>query len=130
MLASSAGAFTALLYVWYSLRKPDVAMACNGLLGGLVAITGPCAFVSPAAAVLIGVVAGPAGRAGRCRAIETRLRIDDPVGAFAVHGVCGCWGALALGPVRRRHATASAGTASPARCAGCSSATRASSSRS
>src|SRR5919204_443268 len=58
MLASSAGVVSALLYVWATLRKPDVGMACNGLLGGLVAITASCAFVSPAAAVLIGVAAG------------------------------------------------------------------------
>ncbi len=96
MLASSAGAFTGLIVVWTTLRKPDIAMACNGLLGGLVAITGPCAFVSPAAAVLIGVVAG--FLVVRVVAwVEFRFRIDDPVGAFAVHGVCGCWGALALG---------------------------------
>ncbi len=96
MLASSAGAFTGLIVVWTTLRKPDIAMACNGLLGGLVAITGACAFVSPAAAVLIGVVAG--FLVVRAVAwVELRFRIDDPVGAFAVHGVCGCWGALALG---------------------------------
>jgi len=96
MLASAAGAFTALVFVWYTLRKPDVAMACNGLLGGLVAITGPCAFVSPAAAVLIGLGAGVLV----VRAVswlEMRWRIDDPVGAVSVHGVCGAWGALALG---------------------------------
>ena len=57
-IASSAGALTALAYVWQRHRRPDVAMACNGLLGGLVAITAPCAFVTPAAAALIGVVAG------------------------------------------------------------------------
>jgi len=96
MLASSAGAFTGLVVVWTTLRKPDIAMSCNGLLGGLVAITGPCAFVSPAAAVLIGVVAGLL--VVRAVAwIELRFRVDDPVGAFAVHGVCGCWGALAVG---------------------------------
>ncbi len=96
MLASSAGAFTALVVVWTTLRKPDVAMACNGLLGGLVAITGSCAFVSPAAAVLIGLCAGLL--VVRVVAwVEMRFRVDDPVGAFAVHGVCGCWGALALG---------------------------------
>jgi ammonium transporter, Amt family len=96
MLASSSGALTALVVVWYGLHKPDVAMACNGLLGGLVAITGPCAFVSPAAAVLIGLVAGVLV----VRAVfwvENRFRIDDPVGAFAVHGLCGAWGALSLG---------------------------------
>jgi ammonium transporter, Amt family len=96
MLASSAGALTALVFVWYRLRKPDVAMACNGLLGGLVAITGPCAFVSPAAAVLIGLLAGLLVVTAVFW-VETRFRVDDPVGAFAVHGVCGAWGALSLG---------------------------------
>jgi Amt family ammonium transporter len=71
-------------------------MACNGLLGGLVAITGPCAFVSPAAAVLIGLVAGLLV-VKAVSWIEMRFRVDDPVGAFAVHGVSGTWGALALG---------------------------------
>jgi Amt family ammonium transporter len=96
MLSSSAGAFTALLYVWYVSRTPDVGMVCNGLLGGLVAITAPCAFVSPAAAVLIGVTAGLLV-AYSVTALERRLRIDDPVGAIAVHGLCGLWGTLALG---------------------------------
>jgi Amt family ammonium transporter len=96
MLASCAGAFTALVLVWTTLRKPDIAMACNGLLGGLVAITGACAFVSPAAAVLIGLVAGLLV-VQVVAWVEMRFRVDDPVGAFAVHGVCGCWGALALG---------------------------------
>ncbi len=96
MLASSAGAVSALLSVWLSLRKPDVGMACNGLLGGLVAITASCAFVSPAAAVLIGAVAG-ALVVRTVALLERRLRIDDPVGAIAVHGACGTWGALALG---------------------------------
>jgi ammonium transporter, Amt family len=96
MLASSAGGVAALLYVWFTLNKPDVAMACNGLLGGLVAITGPCAFVTPAAAVLIGLVAGVLV-VWTVAALERRLHVDDPVGAVAVHGACGTWGALALG---------------------------------
>jgi ammonium transporter, Amt family len=96
MLASASGAVTALLYVWNRLKKPDLGSFCNGLLGGLVAITAPCAFVSPAAAALIGLVAAfvvvllvPA--------VEQRLRVDDPVGAIAVHGGCGIWGSLAVG---------------------------------
>jgi len=96
MLASAAGSVTALLYVWAVARKPDVGMACNGMLGGLVAITGACAFVSPPSAVMIGVVAGflvPWASA----LFERRLRVDDPVGAISVHGVAGTWGALALG---------------------------------
>jgi Amt family ammonium transporter len=96
MLASAAGSLTALFSLWERYGKPDVAMACNGMLGGLVAITAPCAFVSPIAAVLIGAVAGflvvffVIG-------LERHLRVDDPVGAIAVHGGCGLWGALALG---------------------------------
>jgi Amt family ammonium transporter len=96
MLSSSAGAVAALLYVRFTLSKPDVAMACNGLLGGLVAITAGCAFVTPAAAVLIGVVAGVLV-VWAVALLERRFRIDDPVGAIPVHGVCGAWGALAVG---------------------------------
>jgi Amt family ammonium transporter len=96
MLASSAGAVAALLYVWASYAKPDLGMACNGLLGGLVAITGGCAFVTPAAAVLIGLVAGGLV-VWSVVLLERRLRVDDPVGAISVHGVCGMWGALAVG---------------------------------
>ncbi len=96
LLASSAGAVAALLYVWWTLRKPDVGMACNGLLGGLVAITASCAFVSPASAVLVGGVAGVVV-VWTVALLEKRLRVDDPVGAVAVHGACGTWGALAVG---------------------------------
>jgi ammonium transporter, Amt family len=96
MLASAGGAIAALLAIRFTLAKPDVGMACNGLLGGLVAITAGCAFVTPAAAVLVGVVAGLLV-VRTVRVLERRLRVDDPVGAFAVHGVCGTWGALAVG---------------------------------
>jgi Amt family ammonium transporter len=96
MLSSAGGALTAMLYLWHRYNKPDVAMACNGLLGGLVAITAPCAFVGPAAAVLIGVIAGLV-TVWSVLELERRFRVDDPVGAIAVHGVCGLWGALALG---------------------------------
>ncbi|HVU50295.1 MAG TPA: ammonium transporter [Polyangia bacterium] len=96
MLSSSAGAFAALLYVWHVHRKPDVGMICNGLLGGLVAVTAPCAFVSPAAAVLIGAVAGFLV-AWSVTVLERKVRLDDPVGAVAVHGISGAWGALAVG---------------------------------
>jgi Amt family ammonium transporter len=96
MLASSAGATAALLHVWFTLRKPDLSMACNGLLGGLVSITAGCAFVSPASAVLIGLLAGVLV-VQAVVLMENRLQIDDPVGAIAVHGVCGLWGTLAVG---------------------------------
>jgi len=96
MLSSSAGALASLLYIWWAGGKPDIGMCCNGLLGGLVAITGSCAFVAPAAAVFIGVVAGLLTPLS-VMALERRFRVDDPVGAVSVHGVCGIWGALALG---------------------------------
>jgi Amt family ammonium transporter len=71
-------------------------MACNGMLGGLVAITASCAFVTPAAAALVGVIAGLLVT-WAVGALESRLRVDDPVGAIAVHAVCGAWGTLAVG---------------------------------
>ncbi len=95
-IASSTGALTALAYVWQRHRRPDVAMACNGLLGGLVAITASCAFVAPPGAALIGVGAGLLVT-WAVEGLERRLRIDDPVGAIAVHGVCGAWGTVAVG---------------------------------
>jgi Amt family ammonium transporter len=95
-ISSATGALTAMSVVWQRHGRPDVGMACNGLLGGLVAVTAPCAFVAPAAAALIGVVAGLLV-AWSVGALESRGRIDDPVGAISVHGVCGAWGALAVG---------------------------------
>jgi ammonium transporter, Amt family len=95
-IASSTAGLTALFYVWQHHGRPDVAMACNGLLGGLVAITAPCAFVTPAAAALIGVIAGLL--VSWCVGfLENRLRIDDPVGAIAVHAANGIWGSLSVG---------------------------------
>jgi ammonium transporter, Amt family len=96
MLSSAAGTLTALFVMWGRHKRPDIALACNGLLGGLVAITAPCAFVSPWSALIIGIVAGLLVD-WSVIALERHLRIDDPVGAIAAHGVCGLWGALALG---------------------------------
>lgn len=96
MLASAAGAFSATLYVWRVIGKPDPTMICNGMLAGLVAITAPCAFVSPVSSVIIGLIAGVLVVAAAFFT-ERTLKIDDPVGAFAVHGVNGAWGVLALG---------------------------------
>jgi Amt family ammonium transporter len=94
-IASATGALTSLFYVWQRHRRPDVAMACNGMLGGLVAITAPCAYVAPGAAGLVGVIAGLIVPF-TVTALE-RSGIDDPVGAITVHGACGAWGTLALG---------------------------------
>ncbi len=96
MLASAGGAVSAYVYMKTNFGSPDVTMMCNGMLGGLVAITAPCAFVTAPSAVLIGVVAGVLVIKSALF-IEQKLKVDDPVGAVSVHGVCGAWGILALG---------------------------------
>jgi len=96
MLASAAASFSAMLYMWLMYGKPDLSMCANGLLAGLVAITAPCAFVNTVGAVIIGIVAG----VFCCLSVffvERTLKVDDPVGAVSVHGVCGAWGMIALG---------------------------------
>ena len=95
-LAAVAGSAAAML-LWYGLfGKPDITMACNGMLAGLVAITAPCAFVSPTASVIIGILAGGLVCAG-VLFNERVLKIDDPCGAISVHGYCGWLGAVSLG---------------------------------
>ena len=96
ILACAAGAFASMTYTWTLYKKPDASFLCNGALAGLVAITAGCAYVAPAAAVLIGAIAGVLV-IGSCLFVERRLKIDDPVGAISVHGVSGAWGVLALG---------------------------------
>jgi len=76
--------------------KPDPSMTANGLLAGLVAITAPCAFVAPWAAAVIGTVAGIIVTYV-VLIVERQLKVDDPVGAVAVHGANGLWGVLAVG---------------------------------
>ena len=95
MLASGAGALVSTLYLWIRFGKPDPSMMCNGLLAGLVAITAPCAFVAPWAAVLIGAIAGLLSDWSVF--FWERRGIDDPVGAISVHGVSGLWGCIAVG---------------------------------
>jgi len=96
MLGSAGGACSAYAYTWAKYGRPDPSMSANGLLAGLVAITAPCAYVNAPAAVLIGAVAGVIVVAGALF-VENVLKIDDPVGAVAVHGFNGIWGLLALG---------------------------------
>ncbi|MFA6055667.1 MAG: ammonium transporter, partial [Thermodesulfovibrionales bacterium] len=96
MLASAAGAFSSMMYMWMRYGKPDISMMCNGMLAGLVAITAPCAFVTAPSAVLIGFIAGILVCAS-VFFVERTLKVDDPVGAFSVHGVNGAWGVLSLG---------------------------------
>lgn len=95
-LGAAAGATTALITSWLLLKKPDVSMALNGILAGLVAITAPCDGVSPVGAVLIGGIAGILVVLS-VLFIDYVLKIDDPVGAVSVHCVCGVWGTISYG---------------------------------
>ncbi|MSR77174.1 MAG: ammonium transporter [Candidatus Omnitrophica bacterium] len=97
MLASATGAIVAMLWMWLVRgKKPDPSMCCNGMLAGLVAITAPCAFVTSVSACIIGIISGVLVIEAAFF-IEGTLKIDDPVGAIAVHGVNGAWGCLAVG---------------------------------
>jgi Amt family ammonium transporter len=96
LLASGAGALSALFFMYARKQKPDPGMLANGLLAGLVAITAPCAFVTSLSAVIIGAIAGVLVIL-TVNLMDNVLKIDDPVGAFAVHGVNGAWGVLSLG---------------------------------
>jgi Amt family ammonium transporter len=95
-LAAAAGAVMALLVSWIIMKKPDTSMALNGALGGLVSITASCNGVSPVAAIVIGSVGGVLIVLS-VFFIDSVLKVDDPVGAISVHGVCGLWGTLACG---------------------------------
>jgi Amt family ammonium transporter len=94
-IAAACGVIGACLASWLKLGKPDVSMMLNGAIGALVAITAACAFVSPWAAIVIGLFAGVIAVFGAL--LVERARIDDPVGAIAVHGFSGIWGTLSLG---------------------------------
>lgn len=95
MLSASSGCAACILFTMFRYKKADPPMVINGALAGLVGITAGCSFVSDGAAILIGVICGIA------MILVTewleRRKIDDPVGAFAVHGVSGSIGALAVG---------------------------------
>jgi ammonium transporter, Amt family len=95
LLAAAAGAVVAMVVNWNVDGKPDVSMAANGLLAGLVSITAPVGTVSTPVAVLIGAIGG-AIVVGSVKLFD-RSGIDDPVGAISVHGVCGTWGTLSIG---------------------------------
>src|SRR5689334_2650973 len=96
MLGSAAGAVSAMIAINYLRGKPDLSFMANGMLAGLVAVTGPCAFINSTGAVLIGLIAGIL-LVGATIFVEHRLKIDDPVGAISVHGVNGAWGVIAVG---------------------------------
>jgi len=95
-VAAAFGATAALFWVLLRTGKPDPGMCANGMLGGLVAITAPCAFVSPSSAAIIGLIAGVLVIES-IWFVERRAKIDDPVGAISVHGVCGVFGVRSVG---------------------------------
>jgi Amt family ammonium transporter len=94
-VAAAAGAMGAVTVSWLVLKKPDLSMMLNGVIAALVAVTAAAGFVAPWAAILIGFVAGGIAVLGVL--LVERIRIDDPIGAVAVHGMAGVWGTLATG---------------------------------
>jgi Amt family ammonium transporter len=96
MLAGAAASFAAMAYTWIRWNKPDPGMMINGLLAGLVAITAPSGFVSPINSVIIGLIAGVLV-IGAVWTFDHIFKVDDPVGAISVHGICGTWGVLSVG---------------------------------
>lgn len=94
-LAACAGGIVGMVLSWIVFKKPDLTMALNGILAGLVGITANCDCVTNGESLIIGAVAGVLVFAAIM--LLDKLRIDDPVGAFPVHGVCGIWGGIATG---------------------------------
>ena len=95
-MAAAVATVTVMCITWIRYKKPDVSMTLNGSLAGLVAITAGCDMVSPAGAAIIGIVAGFVVVFG-IEFIDQKLKIDDPVGAVGVHGMCGATGTLLTG---------------------------------
>jgi Amt family ammonium transporter len=94
-IAAAAGGIGALITVWLKVKKADLSMTMNGALAGLVAVTAPCAYIDPWAAIFIGFIGGIIVVLGVF--FLDKIHIDDPVGAVPVHGMCGIWGTLSLG---------------------------------
>ena len=95
-LAAAAAAVVAMLFTWFKYKKPDVSMTLNAALAGLVAITAGCASVTPGGAAIIGAISGILVVLG-IEFIDKVLKVDDPVGAVGVHGVCGAAGTIMVG---------------------------------
>ncbi len=100
-LAAGAGGLIATLVSWGVFGKPDLSMGLNGILGGLVGITACCDCMSTWMAIVVGAVAGVIILLGVL--LLDKLQIDDPVGAFPVHGLCGVWGCMAIGILPNSH---------------------------
>lgn len=94
-LAACIGSLTSMAFSWIVFKKPDLTLSLNGGLAGLVAITANCHCVTNTSALIIGGIAGVLVCLG-CILLD-KLQIDDPVGAFPVHGMCGIWGGIATG---------------------------------
>ncbi len=95
-MAAAAGSIATMIYTWVRYGKPDVSMTLNGVLAGLVAVTAGCDVVSPLGALLIGLIAGVVVVVS-VEFFDQKLKIDDPVGAISVHGVCGALGTILTG---------------------------------
>jgi Amt family ammonium transporter len=95
-LAGAAGALAAMFLTWIFYKKPDISMTLNGVLAGLVGVTAGCAAVSPIGALMIGLICGIIVVLS-IEFIDKKLKIDDPVGAISVHGVCGALGTILVG---------------------------------
>ena len=95
-LAACTGGFLALIVSWIKYSKPSLSLTLNGILAGLVGVTAGCDLVSPMGAALIGAICGTV-MIFAVEFIEHRLKIDDPVGASSVHGVCGSLGTILTG---------------------------------
>jgi Amt family ammonium transporter len=94
-IAAAAGALGAMIAAWFIIKKPDLGQTLNGALAGLVAITAPCAWVTPAASIVIGAVGGVLVVYGAL--LLEKFKVDDPVSAVPVHLINGAWGTLAVG---------------------------------
>ncbi|MFD1335699.1 ammonium transporter [Oceanobacillus iheyensis] len=96
LLSTSAALVSSSLYTKLRFKKVDASLSMNGVLGGLVGITAGAAEISLGGSIIVGLISGVVLVEG-IRFLDTKLRIDDPVGAIAVHGICGIWGTLAIG---------------------------------
>jgi Amt family ammonium transporter len=94
-LASAAGGIATMVYTYFAYKKIDITMVINGILAGLVSITAGCNVVGPSSAILIGLIAGVL--VDIAVLFFDRLKVDDPVGAVAVHGINGLFGTIAVG---------------------------------
>jgi Amt family ammonium transporter len=95
-MAAAGGALSTMLYIWLQYKKPTLSMTLNGALAGLVAVTAGCDAVSPGGALIIGLLAGILVVLS-VEFFDKVARIDDPVGAISVHGICGAFGTLMVG---------------------------------